>query len=137
MLRLKIYQEIATFKTRGEGDFVDITSIIESIVSRSGIRNGLINVFAPHATGVIGVTEYDPNLLKDIWDILNTLIPKSRGYRHPENAHSHIRSLFLSPSKTFPLIDGRIALGTWQTIFFIEVDTTPRTRKIIVQVIGE
>ncbi|MBS7642631.1 secondary thiamine-phosphate synthase enzyme YjbQ [Candidatus Bathyarchaeota archaeon] len=132
-----MYQEIATFKTRGEGDFVDITGIIESIVSRSGIRNGLINVFAPHATGVIGVTEYDPSLLKDIWDILNTLIPKSRGYRHPENAHSHIRSLLLSPSKTFPLIDGRIALGTWQTIFFIEVDTTPRTRKIIVQVIGE
>lgn len=134
---MRIYQEVATFRTKGEGDFVDITSIVESIVSRSGIRNGLINVFAPHATGVIGVTEYDPSLLKDIWDVLNTLIPKSRSYRHPENAHSHIRSLFLSPSKTLPLIDGRIALGTWQTIFFIEVDTTPRTRRIIVQVIGE
>lgn len=134
---MRIYQEVATFRTKGEGDFVDITGIVESIVSRSGIRNGLINVFAPHATGVIGVTEYDPSLLKDIWDVLNTLIPKNRGYRHPENAHSHIRSLFLSPSKTFPLIDGRIALGTWQTIFFIEVDTTPRTRRIIVQVIGE
>jgi len=134
---LKIHQEIITFKTRGEGDFVDLTSRIESIVEGSGIKNGLVNIFAPHATGVIGVTEYDPDLLKDIWDTLNTLIPRERSYRHPENAHSHIRSLFLSPSKTLPLIDGKIALGTWQSIFFIEVDTIPRTRRIIVQVIGE
>ncbi|MCS7113376.1 MAG: secondary thiamine-phosphate synthase enzyme YjbQ [Nitrososphaerota archaeon] len=134
---MKIYQEVITFKTKGEGDFVDITSMVESVIARSEIRNGLINVFAPHATGVIGVTEYDPSLLKDIWDTLNTLIPRNRSYRHPENAHSHIRSLLLSPSKTFPLIDGKIALGTWQSVFFIEVDTTPRTRRIIVQVIGE
>jgi len=132
-----VYQEILTFRTKGEGDFINLTSMIESVVTRSGIRNGLVNVFAPHATGVIGVTEYDPSLLRDIWDTLNILIPRDKSYRHPENAHSHIRSLFLSPSKVFPLIDGRIALGTWQSIFFIEVDTTPRTRKVIIQVIGE
>ena len=111
--------------------------MVQEVVHRSGLKSGVVNIFAPHATGVIVLTEYEPSLLEDIRETLSRLIPKGKGYRHPSNAHSHIRSIFLCPSKTVPLIDSRLALGTWQSIVFIETDVSPRHRTLIVQVIGE
>jgi len=93
------------------------------------VKNGLAHVFAPHATGVIVLTEYEPGLLGDIRELLDRLIPRGAGYRHPVNAHSHLRSMFLCPDRTIPIVDGRLALGTWQSIVYIEVDTHGRRRE--------
>lgn len=118
-------------------DIINITNKVATIVARSGIKNGIAHIFAPHATGIIAITEYEEGLLEDIKTILEKLIPSSADYRHPSNAHAHLRSLFLSPEKTVPVIGGKLGLGTWQSIMFIETDIYPRTRTIVVNVIGE
>jgi len=134
---VKIYTESFTFKTRGPIDIVDITDKVASIVSRSGIKNGIAHIFAPHATGIIAITEYEEGLLEDIRALLEKLVPSNASYRHPSNAHAHLRSLLFSPEKTVPVVEGRLGLGTWQSIMFIETDIYPRTRTIIVNVMGE
>jgi len=134
---MKVINESLTFSTRGEIDFFDLTSRVKEVVRKSGIRNGLVHVFAPHATGILVLTEYEPSLANDIKNILEKLVPKSGAYHHPSNAHSHLRSMLLCPDRTLPVIDGRVVLGTWQSLVFVETDVHPRHRTVIVQVIGE
>jgi secondary thiamine-phosphate synthase enzyme len=133
----KVYVESIKFNTKGEVDFIDITDKVADIVKRSGVRNGLAHIFAPHATALITLNEYTPDLLKDFEELLEHLAPRRAVYEHPVNAHSHLRSMLVNPSKTVPVVDGRLLLGTWQSIIFIEADTHPRSRTVIVQVIGE
>ncbi|MFQ6077297.1 MAG: secondary thiamine-phosphate synthase enzyme YjbQ [Candidatus Bathyarchaeia archaeon] len=123
--------------TRGEIDLVDLTEGIRGVVSRSRVRDGLAHVFAPHSTGIIILTEYEPNLLDDIKRLLEGLAPKHAPYNHPNNAHSHLRSILLPPDRTLPVVDGSLVLGTWQSIVFVETDVRPRHRTVIAQVIGE
>lgn len=134
---MKVFNESFRFSTRGEIDFVDLTEKVQNIVAKSGAKNGLAHVFAPHATGILVLTEYEPSLMADLREALEKLIPKQASYRHPSNAHSHLRSLFLCPDRTLPVIDGRVVLGTWQSLVFVETDVYPRQRTIVVQVIGE
>ncbi len=134
---MKIFSESLTFSTRGEIDFIDLTGKVEEIVRRSGVKDGLVHVFAPHATGILILTEYESSLLEDIKNTLEKLIPRRAPYHHPSNAHAHLRSVLLSPEKTLPIVDGRVVLGTWQSLVFVETDVYPRHRTIIVQVIGE
>lgn len=134
---MKTYNETLTISTKGENDFIDLTDKIHEAVTKSKAKNGLIHVFAPHATGVLVITEYESGLLNDVRQILNKLIPRDAPYKHPDNAHAHLRSMFLTPSKTIPLVNGQATFGTWQNLFFIEVDTRPRQRRIIIQIIGE
>ena len=134
---MKVYSASFSISTKGEIDFVDITSNLSRMVTDSGVRDGLVNVFAPHATGVIIITENEPRLLTDIRNVLEKLIPRGSSYSHPGNAHSHLRAVFLVPSKVIPVVRGRLALGTWQSVLFVETDPSSRHRTIIVQVIGE
>ena len=134
---MKIFNETFTFSTGGEIDFMDLTGKVQEVVSRSGIRNGLAHVFAPHATGVIILTEHEPSLDNDIRNLLEKLIPKRASYQHPVNAHSHLRSMLLCPDRTLPVIDGRVVMGTWQSLVFVETDVHPRRRTVIIQAIGE
>ena len=134
---MKIVNESFTFSTKGEIDFVDLTGKVRRVVHDSGVKNGLVHVFAPHATGVIVLTEYESSLLDDIRNVLEKLIPRRASYGHPSNAHSHLRSMLLSPDKTLPNIDGQLILGTWQSLVFVETDIYPRQRTIIIQVLGE
>ncbi|MGD8544264.1 MAG: secondary thiamine-phosphate synthase enzyme YjbQ [Candidatus Bathyarchaeota archaeon] len=134
---MKFLNESFTFSTRGEIDFIDLSSRVEEIVRKSGVKNGLVHVFAPHATGILILTEYESALLNDIKDALERLIPKRGSYHHPSNAHSHLRSALLCPDRTLPIVDGRVAFGTWQSLLFVETDVYPRKRTVIVQVIGE
>jgi secondary thiamine-phosphate synthase enzyme len=137
MMKMKFFNESFTFSTRGEIDFIDLSNRVEEIVRKSGVKNGLVHVFAPHATGILILTEYESALLNDIKDTLERLIPKRGSYHHPSNAHSHLRSALLCPDRTLPIIDGRVAFGTWQSLLFVETDVYPRKRTVIVQVIGE
>ena len=137
MSSFKIVNRSFSFTTRGEIDFVDLSDQVQEEVSLSGVRNGLAHVFAPHATGILILTENDDALLEDIKVMLEELAPKQKSYQHPSNAHSHLRSILLPPDKTLPIIDGKVTFGTWQSLLFVETDVYPRKRTIIIQVIGE
>jgi secondary thiamine-phosphate synthase enzyme len=137
MSSFKVFSTSLSFSTKGEIEFVDLTEKVQEAVSKSAIKNGLVHVFAPHATGILILTENDFSLLADIKDWLQEIIPRDRSYRHPSNAHSHLRSVLLPPDKTLPVVDGKIELGTWQSILFVETDVYARKRTVIVQVLGE
>ncbi len=134
---MTVFSDRIVFGTKGEIELIDLTGKVHDVVHRSGIKNGLIHVFAPHATGVLILTEHEPSLDRDVKDFLEKIIPKDGGYRHPSNAHSHLRSMLLSPDKTLPVIDGQAVFGTWQSLVFVETDVYPRQRTIIMQVLGE
>jgi len=137
MSNFKVFNTSYSFSTKGEIDFIDLTDKVQEAVSQSGIKNGLVHVFAPHATGVLILTENEYGLLNDIKAFLEKVIPKHGPYRHPSNAHAHLRSVLLPPDKTMPVIDGRVEFGTWQSLVFVETDVHPRRRAVIIQVIGE
>ena len=137
MSDFKVFNTTYSFSTKGEIDFVDLTDKVHEVVSQSGVRNGLVHVFAPHATGILVLTENEYGLLNDIKNFLEKVIPKRGGYMHPSNAHSHLRSMLLPPDKTLPVVDGRVEFGTWQSLIFVETDVHPRGRTVIIQVIGQ
>ena len=122
-------------KTKGEIEIIDLTPKIAEIVEKTKIKNGLAVVFVPGSTAAIATIEYEPNLEADLKDLMRKIAPKGV-WRHPINGHSHLRATLLSPSVTMPIINGKLALGTWQRVVFVEFDTRPRERKVIVQLIG-
>ncbi len=134
---MRIYSEEYEFNTRGEFDVVDLTPWLVDVVSRSGIKEGLMLVYAGHATGVIILNEYEPSLIEDIRNFLRRLTPSDGDYRHPINAFSHLRSMLLEPSKVIPVHGGRLGLGTWQRVYWIEAERRPRRRKVEAMIIGE
>src|SRR5674476_356572 len=99
MSTFKVVNKIYKFKTRGEIDFIDLSDKVQKEVADSEIRNGIVHVFSPHATGILVLTENDYALLEDIKVFLEELAPKHRQYQHPSNAHSHLRSMILPPDK--------------------------------------
>lgn len=137
MSGFKVFNTSYSFSTKGEIDFLDLTDKVQETVSQSGIKNGLVHVFAPHATGILILTESEYGLLNDIKAFLEEIIPKHGAYTHPSNAHAHLRSVLMPPDKTMPVIDGRVEFGTWQSLVFVETDVHPRRRTVIIQVIGE
>lgn len=137
MSSFKVVNTSLSFSTKGEIDFIDLTDKVHEAVAQSSIRNGLVHVFAPHATGILILTENDYVLLEDIKEFLEKTIPKHGDYRHPSNAYSHLRSVLLPPDKTLPIVNGHVEFGTWQSLMFVETDVHPRRRTIIIQVLGE
>ena len=135
------YDEI-NIKTKGEVDIVDITDEIQKKVEKSGLKQGIVCVFVKGSTGALTSTEYEPGLKKDIPRILERIAPRGEYYNHHEtwhddNGHSHVRASLIGPSITIPFKNREIIHGTWQQFVFIELDTRPRNRNLIVQIIGE
>jgi secondary thiamine-phosphate synthase enzyme len=137
MSNFKIVNQTIKFHTNGEIDFIELSDEIQEIANKTEIKNGIVHVFAPHATGILILNENDAALLEDIKAFLEKLAPHRGNYEHPSNAHAHLRSMVLPPDKTLPLIDGQIAFGTWQSLLYVETDVYPRERTLIVQVMGE
>ncbi len=136
------YNNEINIKTKGEVDIIDITSQIQGIINKSKIKNGIACIFVPGSTGSITTMEYEPGLKKDFPRALQKIAPKDNHYDHHEtwhddNGHSHVRASLMGPSLAIPLIDGRLIHGTWQQIVFIELDTSPRNRNLIVQIVGD
>lgn len=137
MSPFKVVNTNINFSTEGEIQFIDLSDQIQQLVSESTIQNGFAHVFAPHATGILVLTENDPALLTDIRRLLEKLVPKDNNYHHPSNAHAHLRSILFQPDKTLPIVDGRVEFGTWQSLMFIETDVYPRRRSVRIQILGE
>jgi secondary thiamine-phosphate synthase enzyme len=136
MPECKVFTTTYSFSTRGEIEFIDLTDEVQEAVAKSGVKEGLVHVFAPHATGVLVLTENEYGLTEDIRMLLEKLVPRQGNYGHPSNAHSHLRSVLFPPDRTMPVINGRVEFGTWQSLLFVETDTHPRRRTVIIQVIG-
>ncbi len=135
------YDEIS-IQTNGEVDIIDITSDVQSLVSKSKIKDGIVCVFVPGSTGTITTIEYEPGLMSDLPRALEKIAPKGIYYNHHEtwhddNGHSHVRASLMGPSATFPIKKGKLVHGTWQQVVFVEFDTRPRDRNIVVQIVGE
>jgi secondary thiamine-phosphate synthase enzyme len=124
-----------SIKTGSRTDMVDITSMVQKEVSRSGVTEGICTVYVPHTTAGVTINEgADPAVCQDILAKLNELVPPHAGYRHMEgNADSHIKVSLMGSSVSVIVENGRLVLGTWQKIFFCEFDG-PRSRKVYVQI---
>ena len=125
--------------TKGFNDVIDITDRVSEIVRKSKIKDGLCLISCPGSTAGLTTIEADPNLLEDFKEFLEKLVPSNRPYRHDEtwgdkNAPSHIRSALIKPFLTVPIEDGKLVLGTWQQITFLDFDNRPRDREIFVKV---
>ncbi|MDQ4074232.1 MAG: secondary thiamine-phosphate synthase enzyme YjbQ [Thermoproteota archaeon] len=129
-------------KSSGENDIVNITEDISRAIMESRIRNGVVTVFAVGSTAAITTIEYEMGLLEDFPRILSKMAPKDIEYKHniawnDGNGHSHIRSSLIGPSLTVPIVDCNLSLGIWQQIVFMEMDTRPRHREIVLQIMGQ
>ncbi len=128
--------------TKGFCDFHNITEAVAEAVRASGLTNGLATVFTPSATSAITTVEYESGMLADFEAFLERIAAQAWEYKHNERWHdgngfSHVRAALLGPSLAVPFVAGRLALGTWQEIAFIDFDNRSRSRRIIVQIIGE
>lgn len=129
-------------RTAAKDEIVDVTGKVQEIVSGSNVRNGIACVFVAGSTAAITTVEHEPGLVADLQDAMERLYPKGIDYEHHRrwgdgNGHSHVRASFVGPSLTVPVSDGRLVLGTWQQIVFMEFDNKPRTRELTVQIVGE
>lgn len=125
-------------KTHKQCELRDITSQIQGVVKESGVKDGMCCVFIPHTTAGITINENaDPDVIRDILMELDRMVPREDGYAHGEgNSAAHIKSSMVGCSQTVLIEEGRLGLGTWQSLFFCEFDG-PRSRKVWVKVIGE
>ncbi len=135
------HQHRIAIETNGHGHMTDLTAEIAHIVADSGVATGTVHVFNVGSTGAIGAIEFEPGLERDLPEILDRLMPPSRDYGHEQawhdgNGHSHLQATLLGPSLTVPVTDGRPVLGTWQQVFHLECDVRPRSREIVITVVG-
>lgn len=126
----------------GAEQIADITSDVRREVAESKLKNGTVTVFVPGSTGAISTLEYEPGLLKDIPRALERIAPTDIDYEHhktwhDDNGRSHVRATFLGQSLVVPFVDGNPILGTWQQIIFMNLDTSSRKRKVVLQIMGE
>ncbi len=129
-------------QTQGNNDILDITDFVVAEVVATGVKEGIATVFVVGSTAGITTVEFEPGLVADLKEAFERLVPRQMPYRHnstwnEDNGHSHVRASLLGPSLALPVIRGRLPLGTWQQIVLIDFDIRPRSREIIVQVVGE
>ena len=122
-----------TVRTDTRCEMIDITDKVATFVRESGLRDGICHVFVPHTTAALTINENaDPDVPRDILDSLDRVVPLSNRYRHAEgNAAAHVKASLLGASQTVFVENGRLVLGTWQSLFFCEFDG-PRTREVLV-----
>ncbi len=127
-----------TVKTGQRTEMLDVTDRVQKAVTKSSVKNGICCVFVPHTTAAVTINENaDPDVPRDILMKLGKVIPLDADYRHMEgNSDAHIKTSLVGSSETIILEDGKLVLGTWQSIFFCEFDG-PRSRKLWVKVIGD
>ncbi len=128
-------------ETPGHGHIVDLTQGVLSVVRTSGVQRGLVTVFATGSTVAVTTMEYEPGGVSDLQALLDRLIPDAGDYEHNRlnhdtNAHAHLRAAVIGPSETIPIVEGHVALGTWQQIVLIDFDDRPRQRTVTVQVLS-
>lgn len=131
-----------TVQTRGDGDVLDLTAQLTGFVDSMGLEAGIVVVAVVGSTAGITTVEYEPGLVADLRKAFERIAPAGVAYEHDSrwgdgNGHSHVRASLLGPSLTLPVVQGKVALGTWQQVVLVDFDTRPRTRRVVIQVLGE
>ncbi len=127
--------------TRGFNDIIDITNKVSEIVEKAGVKDGICLISCPGSTCGITTMEYEPGLIEDFKKILDKIVPMTKDYEHCKrwgdcNGYAHVRSSLIKPFLSVPIEQGRIVIGTWQQIVFIDFDNRPREREILVKIIN-
>jgi secondary thiamine-phosphate synthase enzyme len=130
-----------TLATSGDGDVIDVTAHAQKAIDNAGLRDGLCTVFVAHSTCGMTTLEYEPGCVADVNRVLETVTPAGDRWEHNErnadtNGHSHVRSALIGPSVTVPFSNGQLCVGTWQKIVCIDFDDRPRSRRLVVQLLG-
>ena len=141
-MTLDITTSYLSFATSGDTDIIDMTRQVSENVVISDIEEGYVHLFVPGSTAAITTIEYEQGAVSDLKEAIERLVPEDTYYRHNErwgdgNGHAHVRASLLGPSLTIPVINGRLALGTWQQVVFIDFDNRPRERRVIMQLAGK
>jgi len=138
---MTVHGGLLRLETPGHGHIVDLTPGVESVLGTSGVDRGVATVFATGSTVAVTTMEYEPGGVHDLQALLDRLIPAAGEYEHNRrnhdtNAYAHLRAAIIGPSETIPVVDGRLALGTWQQVVLIDFDDRPRRRTVTVQVLS-
>lgn len=139
---MEVVTRTIQINSEGENDVIDITQQLSNIVKESNIEKGIVIIFVTGSTAGITTIEYEPGLVHDFPAMLSRIVPKNIEYKHDNtwhdgNGHSHVRASLIGPSLTIPILQGKLTLGTWQQIVILEMDTRPRNRNVIVQIMGD
>jgi secondary thiamine-phosphate synthase enzyme len=137
-----VVSEYIQLGTKGDCQILDITDEISRQVQSSGLKDGIVTLFTPSSTSALTTIEYESGAVHDLQQLFDRIAPPDLDYRHnlrwgDGNGHSHVRHALLGPSLTVPLVGGRMTLGTWQQIIFVDFDNRSRSRSVVVQIIGE
>ena len=129
-------------KTKGDCHIIDITRQVAQEVAGSGLKDGTVTVFVTGSTGGVTTVEYESGLISDLRDLFDRLAPSNISYQHnlrwgDGNGHAHVRASLVGPSLTVPFVDQKLTLGTWQQIVFVDFDNRPRSRELVLQLMGE
>jgi len=129
-------------QTQGNADISDITTMVAQAVREAGLSRGTVTLFSPSSTSGLTTIEYESGCLSDLQRLFDEIVNPQRHYAHNArwgdgNGHSHVRAALLGPSLAVPFVEGRLTLGTWQQIVFVDFDNRHRQRELIVQMIGE
>jgi secondary thiamine-phosphate synthase enzyme len=144
-----IYTREILLESTEKMDFIDITDIVKGFIAESNVKSGIANIYTTHTTTAIRINENETGLIEDAKRYLEDCAPQCSKYKHddmekrenvpedePSNAHSHLKSIILGASESVPIINFKLVLGQWQSIFFVDLDG-PRKRKMFLHVIGE
>jgi secondary thiamine-phosphate synthase enzyme len=137
-----IHTATLSFQTRGGAQMIDITQHVGQVVHDSEFDGGIVTVFCPGSTCAVTTIEYEDGAVKDFQRLFDEIAPANRHYAHnaawdDDNGHSHVRAALLGPSLTVPFMERTLLLGRWQQIIFVDFDIRARSRRVIVQVMGE
>jgi secondary thiamine-phosphate synthase enzyme len=137
-----VVSERIQFQTQGNGHILDITDEVRRHVQGSGLNDGLVTLFTPSSTSALTTIEYESGAVHDLQKLFDRIAPPDLDYRHnlrwgDGNGHSHVRHALLGPSLTIPFVKGRLTLGTWQQIIFLDFDNRSRSRSVVIQIMGE
>ena len=139
---MSVITRTITVSSNGENDMIDITHRIDEAIKSTMLQDGIVAIFVSGSTAAVTTIEYEPGLRKDFPKMLARIAPSEIEYEHDNtwhdaNGHSHVRASLIGPSLTVPFKNKGLLLGTWQQIVLLEMDTRPRDRKIVLQMIGE
>jgi secondary thiamine-phosphate synthase enzyme len=128
--------------TGGDDDVVDLTERAQQVVDGAGIGEGLCTIFVAHSTCGVTTIECEPGANADLHTVLDALAPRGRRWEHnvrnaDTNGHAHVRAALVGPSVSVPVRRGRLAVGTWQRVVCVDMDDRPRTRTVLVQLLGD